>query len=331
MRRLVAGILPILLLAVGFCPITHLNSQKATSLSLEAPATAASAKTAEGVYLLVGVDKASYSADVMMLVRVESDRLSFLQIPRDSLTADGRRLNTHFAAACVKAKNEGKSDREAYAVGGKVLAERLGEAFGVTVKAHATLTLSALSTLIDAIGGVTLTLPCALDYVDPEQGLTIHLKAGEQHLDGAAAEGLVRCRNAYPDADYGRMRAQRLLIGAVFDKLRQNFSPLSLLSLFRRAYGEVETDLSFGDALPLLKQLSGKGAMALRFATVCGSTMRVGKAAVEVLAEETLHDAVAYLGGTWTPTACQKLFFYHSQESQTLYFSKTPPPFIISE
>ncbi|MBR2988007.1 MAG: LCP family protein [Clostridia bacterium] len=282
------------------------------------------------VYLLVGVDKASYNADVMMLVRLYEGGLSVLQIPRDSLTSEGKRLNTVFAAACLRAKRRGADDKEAFSEGGTLLAEQLGEVFGVRVAAHATLTLSAFSKLIDTVGGVDVTLERALSYHDPEQGLTISLPAGEQHLDGAAAEGLVRCRNAYPDADYGRMRAQRKLIASLFHKLKHEFSPLALVSLFRAAYGEVETDLAFKDALVLLRELSSSDG-SLAFATLVGRTVKVGKAPLEALAEKNLTKAADYLGGKLNEDAARRMFLYPSSEAGKIYEESSPPPFTVSE
>ena len=78
--------------------------------------------------------------------------------------------------------------------------------------------------LVDAIDGVTFNVPIDMDYDDPSQDLHIHLKAGEQKLDGDKAEQLVRFRHnndgtSYPeeygDNDLGRMRTQREFIMAV--------------------------------------------------------------------------------------------------------------------
>lgn len=288
-----------------------------------------SASARDPIFLLVGVDKASYSADVMILLRMKRGELAFLQIPRDSLTASGSRLNAVFAAACNRVKNEGGSDKDAYLAGGRALSEKLQAALGITVSAHATLTLDGLATMIDAIGGVDVTLDRALSYEDPAQGLVISLEAGERHLDGVAAEGLVRCRNAYPDADYGRMRAQRKLIEAVFHKVRNAFSPFGLISLFRKAYSEVATDLSLKDALPLLRRLVSEDT-ALTFATLCGESYRHGNAVVEVLNRHNLEKASLYLGGEFDPALCRAEFCHGDAGVISLYESSTPPPFSVS-
>lgn len=288
--------------------------------------TASSASAKEAVFLLVGVDQASYSSDVMMLVKLGEGSLSFLQIPRDSLTASGNRLNATFAAACNRVKNEGGSDKAAYAAGGRALAEKLSSALGIEVDAHATLTLTGLATLVDCIGGVDVSLDTPIVYENGEKTVTL---SGDCHLDGEAAEGLVRCRRVYPDADYGRMRAQRKLIEAVFDKVRREFSPLALISLFRRAYSEVETDLAFKDALPLITLLF-KSSTTLSFATLVGENYRYGKAEVEVLNENNLKKASEYLGGSFDPAACRAIFMPDREGALSLYESNSPPPFTVS-
>ena len=284
----------------------------------------------EAVYLLIGVDRASNSADVVMLLRVKGDTLSFLQLPRDSFLAKGTRLNAVFAAAVNREKEKGAADREAYAAGGRALSALLSKGLGVSVSAHAVLTLQGLRTIVDAMGGVTVTLDRAISYEDPVQGVTVSLNTGEQHLDGAAAEGLVRCRSVYPDADYGRMRAQRKLIAAVFDKLKNGVSPKGLLSLFRKAWQEVETDLGFSQALTLLAAVTGRDT-ALTFATLTGEAFRHNGAIVEGISEVNLEKASAYIGGQFDAASAREIFCYDTETARAIYDSPTPPPFLIAD
>lgn len=324
MRRLfLISVALFLLVSMGFTAFSHHSSAHQPKTQ---PTVAENGEN-ERVYLLVGVDEASYSSDVMMLARLSGGSLSFLQIPRDSLIASGNRLNAVFAAGCNRVKNEGGSDREAYLAGASALAERLSRALGVKITASATLTLAGLRRLVDAMGGVEVTLERDLSYEDPTQGLTISLSAGRVLLDGRAAEGLVRCRSAYPDADYGRMRAQRQFVRASFEKLRSAFTPLALFSLFRKAYGEAVTDLSLKDALSLVRSLFSSES-ALSFATLIGESYRHGGALVEVLSERNLEKAACYLGGNFEPSAARALFCYDEKGAIALYESKTPPAFL---
>lgn len=76
-----------------------------------------------------------------------------------------------------------------------------------------------------------------MNYDDTSQNLHIHLKAGEQKLDGDKAEQLVRFRHnndgtSYPeeygDNDTGRMRTQREFIMQV---IKQTAKPENIFKI----------------------------------------------------------------------------------------------------
>lgn len=99
--------------------------------------------------------------------------------------------------------------------------ERINEVTGVEVSNYVIIDTKALIKLVDAIGGVTFNVPIDMDYDDESQDLAIHLKAGEQLIDGPKAEQLLRFRHnndgstyptEYGQQDYGRMRTQREFI-----------------------------------------------------------------------------------------------------------------------
>jgi len=91
--------------------------------------------------------------------------------------------------------------------------------------------------LVDVIGGVTFNVPINMDYDDPTQDLHIHIKAGEQVLNGDTAEQVVRFRHnnngtSYPeeygDNDLGRMRTQREFIMQV---VKQTAKPENIFKI----------------------------------------------------------------------------------------------------
>ena len=86
---------------------------------------------------------------------------------------------------------------------------------------------NALRKVVDSIGGIKFDVPIDMDYDDEGQNLAIHIKKGEQVLNGEQAEGVVRFRHnnngtSYPveygDNDLGRMRTQREFIKAVIEQ-----------------------------------------------------------------------------------------------------------------
>ena len=129
---------------------------------------------------------------------------------------------------------------------------------------------AAFAAVIDASGGVTVDVGMDMDYTDPAQDLEIHLKAGEQVLDGEKALQYMRFRSGYPDADLGRIRAQQKLIAAVAKKL---MSPRSLLLLPRLPgiLRQTETNLSLTETIRLAaKAFSGWQAGNVTIRTLPG-------------------------------------------------------------
>ena len=110
----------------------------------------------------------------------------------------------------------------------------------------------ALIKVVDAIGGVIFNVPIDMDYDDPTQDLHIHLKAGEQLLDGAKAEQLVRFRHnndyttypkEYGDNDLGRMRTQREFMQETAKQLLQAKNIFKIKSLIDIAFESIKTNL----------------------------------------------------------------------------------------
>lgn len=101
--------------------------------------------------------------------------------------------------------------------------DRISSLTGMDLENYVIIDTKALIKLVDEIGGVTFNVPINMDYDDESQDLYIHLKAGEQLIDGAKAEQLLRFRHnnngstyssEYGTEDIGRMRIQREFITA---------------------------------------------------------------------------------------------------------------------
>jgi hypothetical protein len=93
-----------------------------------------------------------------------------------------------------------------------------------------------------------------MDYDDTSQDLHIHLKAGEQELDGDKAEQLVRFRHnnngtSYPeeygDNDIGRMRTQREFIMQVIKQTAKPGNIFKIGEILDVAEEYVETNIDF--------------------------------------------------------------------------------------
>ncbi len=238
---LAAGI--VLLVALLTVLVIARNGRSERIITEEETARTASTSV-EPIHILVaGEDRTSGLHDVLMLVRVDPStaHVSILQIPRDTYAAytDGsyRKLNG-------AAKRLG---------GMEALCDFLSGAFDVEIQRYVSLDADVLSTVVDAVGGVEITLPEALHYEDPAQGLSIHLPAGKQMLDGKQAEYFVRYRMGYVRGDLGRIDAQKLFLAALAARLRTSFDLWSATRLVATILPHMDTNLSLGEATTLVR------------------------------------------------------------------------------
>ena len=123
---------------------------------------------------------------------------------------------------------------------------------GLNLDKYLLIDTDAIIEVVDAIGGVTFDVPIDMDYDDPAQDLHIHLKAGEQLIDGEKAEQLLRFRHnndgtSYPleygDNDIGRMRTQREFIQVTAKQLLKVENVTKVLNLMDIVFKNVKTNL----------------------------------------------------------------------------------------
>ncbi len=186
--------------------------------------------------LIIGSDKSKINADVIMLVKLDSETKSvdLISILRDTkMTVNGRsyKLNASLQLG-----------------GEEFVVEQVEKLLNVDIDNYVFVNYEGFREVIDAIGGVDFYVPQDMYYVDPEQDLYINLKEGQQHLDGDKAEQLVRFRQ-YPMGDIQRTQVQRDFLMAVYkQKLNSNLLK-SYKTLIPAVMNFVDTDVSATEAL----------------------------------------------------------------------------------
>ena len=123
---------------------------------------------------------------------------------------------------------------------------------GLNIEKYVLVDTDAIIDVVDTIGGVKFNVPIDMDYDDPTQDLHIHLKAGEQLINGEKAEQLLRFRHnndgtSYPteygDNDYGRMRTQREFIQETAKQLLKIENVTKVVNLLDVVFNNVKTNL----------------------------------------------------------------------------------------
>ena len=137
--------------------------------------------------------------------------------------------------------------------GVKALQDVITRTFGIYFDYYAIVSTDAFVQIVDAIGGVDVYVQEPMHYDDPLQDLHIHIDAGQQHLDGKNAEGFVRFRAGYVQADIARMDAQKIFMTAFFKKLLSFSSITKIDEIVNAVYTNLDTDMSLENVLAFVR------------------------------------------------------------------------------
>lgn len=196
--------------------------------------------------LVLGVDLEGYRSDTIMLFSYDgySNRVNVISIPRDTrIMVNGhyQKINSAIGVGYQNVRNGIDNEPE------EELIRQVKELTGLPINYFLTVDFSGFIDVINALGGVDFNVPYDMNYDDPVQNLHIHLKAGQQHLDGKGAHDFVRFRQnndhsapgEYVMGDVGRIHWQQEFVKEL---IRQKTKP-QYLSKITEVYDVVAENL----------------------------------------------------------------------------------------
>lgn len=209
------------------------------------------------VFVVMGTDKEGDRTDTIMVCCYNQplDELTIISIPRDTLVEvsqeDFQKLQEEYpepGQRGMKINAITHYGLEKYGI--PMLISEIEEMVGAEVDYYCLVNFEAFDYLVDSIGGIEYDVPMNMDYDDPSQDLSIHLKAGLQTLNGEQAQGLVRFRSGYANADIGRVSVQQDFCKKLLQQLvsKENFFK-NATTYLKTFYKYVQTDLRLSDAI----------------------------------------------------------------------------------
>lgn len=205
--------------------------------------------------LVVGSDARADSylyglADVIRLVRVDfvNPKITVLEFPRelwveipdvaDNLNGqDHERLNQAYLYG-----NPGFGYTDDPAEGPGLLARTLGLNFGANIDHYAAVNMQTFVKMVDAVGGIDVTLPATVDGRTAEDtNKRLLFNAGTHHLNGTQALTLARTRI---EGGFARADNQNRVLCALRDQLTSPSLITKIPDLIRSFQGAIQTDLS---------------------------------------------------------------------------------------
>lgn len=223
-----------------------------------------------------------------------TQKATLLSIPRDTYTGKNPAKATAYEKINALYSRKHRPDETLAAI---------NEITGLNIEYYVIVKTEALIKLVDVIGGVTFNVPIDMDYDDPTQDLHIHIKAGEQVLDGDKAEQVVRFRHnnngtSYPeeygDNDLGRMRTQREFIMQVVKQTAQPGNIFKIGEILDVAKEYVITNIDFNVAKDYIPYV------------------------VEFDTQNLLTDMLPGTAPDWNKTNGVSIFVYDKKETQKL-------------
>ena len=213
--------------------------------------------------LLLGKDDAAGLSDVIILasINVQSGDVNILQIPRDTYFnyTDGSYKKINGAPNALT--NEG-------------FASALSDALGVDIDFYFEIKLSTVKKIVDTISGIDVNVPMDMDYEDPTQGLSIHLKKGNNHLSGEEAISFIRFRSGYITGDIGRLDAQKIFLNAFVKRIGEQKNPITLLNIFKLVLSEGSTNINEQDLISLGMKCSKNKGGKTSYLTAAGEAVQ---------------------------------------------------------
>lgn len=239
--------------------------------------------------LLLGKDDTSGLADVVMLLNANAEKKEFLllQIPRDTYisTPNGQYKKLNGASKVLGGDSE--------------LCDAISKSMGIEIDGYVSFDTRLVSEAVDLLGGVELFVPMDMDYDDPCQELSIHLKKGKQRLDGKQAVGFVRYRKGYLRADIGRIDAQKIFLSAFARTALEKIEKKDIMPIAKLAARYVKTDLPINRLALFAGMTEGITAEKISFATMPGEEVQSKSSGAwfYILSKKGCAEIVKLLGG----------------------------------
>ena len=256
-RALLTTILSIVVVAIAAAALwmtsvqTRLNNPRVINDDLRSSLKEQPVNSDPYYVLLLGTDgrpgETEYRADSIILARVDpaQKRVTLLSIPRDTyVTWKGSQM---------------KINAVHFYDGAAGMVQIVNELCGVKISHYAEVNFDGLAGITHAVGGVTVDVDQYMRDTENFSGVT-ELYAGRQTLNGEQALFYTRCRYAFADSDYTRMRHQRTFIKALLSQVLSSGDPVKIASIINSVADMVVTDLSVSDAISLASQMVGLNA-----------------------------------------------------------------------
>ena len=203
----------------------------------------------------IGEFRISNRTDTIIYVNIIGDKITMINIPRDIyLPHQQTKINAMYLYQ-----------------GAAGLVKEVEEILNLPVDYYAIINIDIFKEMVDALGGVTVTVPePGMYYTDAAAGLNIDFDPGPRRLDGEDAAKFVRFRHT-SRGDIDRIDNVKKLAYALLAQVKalNVRAAFKMPELFDALFGNVETNASPALVRELLPRLSQLQLTAATLPTCC--------------------------------------------------------------
>lgn len=208
--------------------------------------------------LVMGVNPPLTDTIMLFCFDPEYKKVDVISVPRDTYY---HRDGFDSQAECkINAAYKGNPLNTAYAVS-DILE-------GIPINYYAVVEYDDVRLIVDEIGGVPMYIEKDMNYEDPydKPPLSIHLKAGQQTLNGDDSVKFLRFRKGYLEGDLGRVKAQQEWVKSA---IKQTLSlGLGMVDVAKLGCQEIDSDITVGAAVKMAKLAVGMPAENIQTHTI---------------------------------------------------------------
>ncbi|OJU11425.1 MAG: hypothetical protein BGN88_14085 [Clostridiales bacterium 43-6] len=199
-------------------------------------------------FLICGLDKSETLTDIIMVMCLDTKRETahILQIPRDTFIGS-EYDNTGKINGVYGHPKKGETKIS-------TLANLIYEKFALPIDNYVTITIPGLRKVVDNVGGITIDVPNKIKIWDdsPETRKYVKIGPGNVTLDGYLAEGFVRNRASYDNADLGRVEANRLFYTAFLKKM-QSLDFVKVTAMLNQCFQFISSDMKIEEITDFMR------------------------------------------------------------------------------
>lgn len=295
-RLIIMAVIVLILIGGGvFAAQTYgkLKHNFSKSYSGVESATKTSVKAGQPIsVLLMGTDTGALGrkdkgrTDTMIVVTInpKSNKTTMVSIPRDTMV--NLRTGQNANAGIEKINS-------AYTVDGAGGAIKTVEnLINVPINYYAVMNMGGLEKIVDAIGGINVTVPFSWSDSHTHMSFT----KGKAHLNGKRALGFARMRYEDPQGDYGRQKRQQQVITAIAKKVLASKSPSEYEKLMSLVADNLRTNLTFDDLVGLAAH-DNVAIKNLKKSSLQGTGAYIGDESFQVTSTKELNRVSTLLRG----------------------------------